>query len=246
MTKFIFFCLLIANALLFALSRGYVANPLDEPHQPQRLSQQISPENLKLISAEVANAPEVKLDAPASVPVAAQVTASAAASSIAIPAVAAKPETFACLEWGVFANTELNKVEARLKALAFGNRQSRLNVLDTSTTMVFIPPLGSKDAADKKALELNHLGVHDFFIIQDQSSMRWGISLGVFKSEEAAKQLLATLVGKGVHSAKLGTHVVETNKFNFVFKNVSDPEHTGLVKLKTEFPSQDLHVCKPA
>ena len=232
MLKFIFFCLLIANLLLFALSKGYVANLLDEPHQPQRLAQQQSPENLQLISAEVANAPEIKPEAPASQPVTGQ-------------AAAVKPETFACLEWGVFANTELNKVEERLKALAFGNRQSRLNVVDTSTTMVFIPPLGSKDAADKKALELNHLGVHDFFVIQDQSALRWGISLGVFKSEESARQLLAMLVGKGVHSAKLGTHTIETNKFNFVFKNVSDPEHTGLVKLKSDFPTQDLHVCKP-
>ena len=246
MLKFIFFCLLIANVLLFALSKGYVANPLDEPRQPQRLAQQLSPENLKLISAEVATAPEIKPEVAASLPVASQVAASATASSASVstPSPAAKPQTFACLEWGVFANTDLNKVEERLKSLAFGNRQARLNVMDTSTTMVFIPPLGSKDAADKKALELNHLGVHDFFIIQDQSSMRWGISLGVFKSEESAKQLLATLVGKGVHSAKLGTHTTETNKFNFVFKNVSDPEHSGLVKLKSDFPAQDLHVCK--
>jgi len=241
MLKFFFFCLLIANALLFALSKGYLANPLDEPHQPQRLAQQQSPENLKLISADLANAPEVKPEAPASSPAGTQATASAAASAAPV-----RPETVACLEWGVFANAELNKVEDRLKTLAFGNRQSRLNVLDTSTTMVFIPPMGSKEAADKKAMELNHLGVHDFFVIQDQSALRWGISLGVFKSEESAKQLLATLVGKGVHSAKLGTHTIETNRFNFVFKNVSDPEHTGLIKLKSDFPAQDLHVCKPA
>ena len=112
--------------------------------------------------------------------------------------------------------------------------------------MVFIPPLGSKEAADKKALELTHLGVHDFFIIQDQPSLRWGISLGVFKSEESAKQLLATLVAKGVHSAKLGVHTAETSKFNYYFKNVTGPERSDLDNLKSDFPSQDLHLCKPA
>lgn len=238
MLKFFFFCLLIINALLFALSQGYVANPIDEPHQPQRLAQQLVPENLKLISAEVATAPILKPEAAASVPI---ITTEAASS-----AVAAKPEPIACLEWGAFGFSDLSKTDEKLKPLAFGNRQSRMNALDTSTTMVFIPPLGSKEAADKKALELTHLGVHDFFVIQDQSALRWGISLGVFKSEESAKQLLANLVSKGVHSARLGTHTVETNKFNYVFKNVSEPEHTGLIKLKSDFPVQDLHVCKPA
>jgi hypothetical protein len=223
MLKFIFFCLLIVNVLLFAFGQGYVANPLFEPSQPQRINQQFNTEHLKLISADVATAPDVKVEA-------------APPPAVIVP----------CLEWGTFAFADLNKVEDKLKALAFGNRQSRQNVQDTSTTMVFIPSLGSKEAADKKALELTHLGVHDFFIVQDQGPLHFGISLGVFKSEEAAKQLLAALVAKGVHSAKIGVHTVETNKFNFVFKSVNDTEHANLEKMKADFPAQDLHVCKPS
>lgn len=222
MLRFIFFCLLIANALLFALWRGYVANPVFEPHQPQRVSQQLGTQHLKLISAEEATAPvkpEVK---------------------------EIKPQVFACLEWGIFGASDVAKVEDKLKALAFGNRQSRQNVQDGATNIVFIPPLGSKEAADKKALELTHLGVHDFFIINDQSNMRWGISLGVFKSEESAKQLLANLVSKGVHSARIGIHTAETNKFNFIFKNISGSERSDLDNLKSDFPAQDLHLCKSA
>ena len=223
MLKFIFFCLLIVNALLCALGMGYFANPVYEPHQPRRLQEQQSSERLKLISAEVANAPVVKPEP-----------------------VAPAPELIACMQWGTFAFADLNRVEEKLKALAFGNRQSRQNAQDASTTMVFIPPLGSKDAADRKTQELAHLGVHDFFGIQDQSAMRYGISLGVFKSEDAARQLLAQLVAKGVHSARLGVHMVETNKFNFFFKNVSAPERAGLEKLKSDFPAQDMHACKAA
>jgi len=223
MLKFIFFCLLIANALLIAMWQGYIANPVFEPRQPQRLMQQQAAANLKLISVDEATAPmkpEIK-EPP-------------------------KVQTFACLEWGTFPTTDITKVEDKLKALTFGNRQSRVNVQDTSTTMVFIPPLGSKEAADKKALELTHLGVHDFFIVQDQSNMRWSISLGVFKSEESAKQLLASLVSKGVHSAKIGVHSAETNKVNFIFKNVTGSERSDLDNLKTDFPTQDLHLCKAA
>lgn len=221
MLKFIFFCLLIANVLLFALWQGYVANPVFEPRQPKRFLQQQGADNLKLISAEEAATPvnpEVKD--------------------------AVKPETFACLEWGIFLATDINKVEDKLKVLAFGSRQLRQNVQDTLSTMVYIPPLGSKDAADKKALELTHLGVHDFFIIQDQSNMRWGISLGVFKSQDTAKQFLANLISKGVHSAKIGLRTAETNKFTYVFKNISSSERSSLDHLKADFPAQDLHLCK--
>lgn len=151
----------------------------------------------------------------------------------------------ACLEWGSFPVSELAKVEARLQALELGNRPSRQPVQEAASTIVYIPPLGSKAAAEKKAGELTSLGVNDFFIIQDNSSgLRWGISLGVFKSEEAAKQLLAFLISKGVRSAKLAERTVVTNKFNLVFNDVSSSEKASLDNLKTEFPAQYLHVCK--
>lgn len=221
MLKFIFICLLIADALLFALWRGYITNPILESHEPQRLLQQQNSDHLKLISAEVATARVV--------------------AKISEPP---KLEPVACLEWGSIQMADLGRIDAKLKTLSFGNRQSRQNIQETASTMVFIPPSASKEAADKKASELIHLGVHDFFIIQDQSNLRWGISLGVFKSEEAARQLLATLASKGVRSAKIGVRSAATNKFNYVFKNVSSVERTGLDNLKTEFPGQELHVCK--
>ena len=151
----------------------------------------------------------------------------------------------ACLKWGSFTISELAKVDARLNVLEFENRPVREPAQEGSSTIVYIPPLGSKAAAEKKATELTRLGVEEFFIIQDNSSgLRWGISLGIFKSEEAAKQLLASLISKGVRSAKLGERTGVTNKFNLVFKDVSSSEKAGLDNLKTEFPAQDLHVCK--
>ena len=224
MLKFIFFCLVIANILLFALGRGYFSSPLSETHQPLRMYQQQNSALLKLISADIATAPVV-VPPP-------------------VPPELNKPEILACLSWGAFQTADINSVEAKLKILSFGNRQSRQNVQDVANNIVFIPPLGGKEAADKKALELNHLGVHDFYIIQDQSNLRWGISLGVFKTEEAAKQYLTTLATKGVHSAKVGVRTVATNKVNYVFKNVTSTEKTALDQLKTSFPAQELSTCK--
>lgn len=216
--RFIFICLLIANVVLFTLWRGYLSNPVAETHQPQRLLQQQNSKHLTLISAEMAASPVV---------------------------VTQTGESVSCLEWGAFQLSELTNVEEKLNSLSFGQRQSRQSAQEIASTIVYIPPLGSKSAAENKAAELTSLGVTDFFIIQDQSSnLRWGISLGVFKSEEAAKQLLAKLISNGVRGAQLGTRTVASNKFNFVFKDVSGSEKASLDKLKAEFPAQDLRECK--
>jgi cell division septation protein DedD len=216
--KFLFICLLIANALLFVLWQGFMESPNAETHQPQRLLHQENSQQLKLISAQAADTPAV----------AAPVGAS-----------------FACLEWGSFQESELTKAEALLSPMELGSRQSRQPAQETASTIVYIPPLSSKAAAEKKADELKSLGVNDFFIIQDNSSnLRWGISLGVFKSEEAAKQLLARLNNQGVRSAVLGTRTEVANKYDLVFNNVSSSEKARLDKLKAVFPEQDLHVCK--
>lgn len=214
--RFIFICLLIANMVLFAMSRGYLGNPLAENHQPQRVLQQKNSEQLKLISADVANSSRPQAS-----------------------------QSWSCLEWGLFSLSESNKVEIRLKLLSFGTRQSRQAAQESMSTIVYIPSLGSKAAAEKKIEELRNLGVTDFVIIQEpSSSLLWGISLGVFKSEEAAKQLLARLISNGVRSAKLGTRKVGKNKFNFVFNDVTSWEKASLEKLKLDFPAQELRVCK--
>ena len=227
MLKLLFVCLLIANVLLLALGLGYVANPVFEARQPQRVGLQLNAAHLALVSPELATAAPV-VELPAAVP-------------------EIKLDAVACLQWGTFIAADLGKVETRLRELAFGNRQSRQNVQENASNMVFIPSLGSKEAADRKALELSHLGVHDFYIIQEPSALRWAISLGVFKTEDGAKQQLANLLGRGVHSARIGIRTIETNKFNFVFRSVSAPEHVGLDKLKQDFPAQELRSCsKPA
>ena len=62
---------------------------------------------------------------------------------------------------------------------------------------VFIPPLATKADADKKAGELKHMGVAEYFVIQDAGPNRFAISLGVFSSQGGAEDRLAELKGQG-------------------------------------------------
>ncbi len=223
MLRFFFWILLIGNALFLALNLGYLGVWSADTHEPQRLERQLLPEQIHLLSAGQLQALNEAIREP-------------------VPAKAS--EVLACLEVGNFLLSELPLFEGKLRQLALGNRQSRTNVIDVATHMVFIPSMGSKENADKKAAELRRLGLTDFYIVQDQSSLRWGISLGVFKTEEAAKAHLATMTGKGVRSARTGPRTVSSSKFSFQLRALSVDEKARFDLIKLDFPNQETRNCR--
>ena len=66
-----------------------------------------------------------------------------------------------------------------------------------------VPPLGSKEAAERKAAEIRKLGVDDLFIVQDPGPAQFAISLGLYRNETQANRLLESLREKGVRSAQV-------------------------------------------
>ena len=109
--------------------------------------------------------------------------------------------------------------------------------------MVYIPPQGDKDAADKKASELKRLGLSNYFIIQDNSNLRWGISLGVFKTEAAARNHLANLTQQGVRSARIGARSIVSSKMAYQLRNLDAAGKARLDSIKAGFPAQELRQC---
>ena len=207
------------NGFLLAFNLGYLGQWSLDTHEPERLKKQHHVEQLKLLTANEAILPSE-------------------------PVGEKKPEIIACLEVGNFLQNDLPKIEEKLKTLALGDRQSRINVVDVATHMVFIPSQGSKEGADKKSGELHRLGINDFYIIQDQSNLRWGISLGVFKTEEAAKLHLNNLSNKGVRSARVGPRTVSTNKFAYQLRALSADEKSKYDVIKATFPAQENRNCQ--
>jgi len=221
MLRFFFWFLLVVNAFVLAFNFGWLGNWPLETHEPERLKQQHHVSQLLQVPASVALAPVVSPPEK-------------------------KDEITACLEIGNFLQSDAAKIEAKLKTLALGDRQSRLNVSDSATHMVYIPSQGSKDGADKKVSELKRINVTDFFVIQDAGPLRWGISLGVFKTEEAAKQHLNALVAKGVHTARIMPRTVTTNKFSYQLRALTVDEKAKFDALKSDFPAQDVRNCQNA
>lgn len=168
MIKWIFGVLVLANVALFMWGRWY-HQPLVslEPPKPRP---PVAREKLKLLSE-----PGVRLVLRTSKATLKPRTSgsSAAASN--------------CFELGPF--TTLKKTRgAEEKLDSWGIDHTRVSEFETlgPSYRVYLPPLPTRQAAERKRHELTQLGFSDHAIIQGEEGMENAISLGIFSVEQNA------------------------------------------------------------
>ncbi len=211
----LFFLLLLANVVFFAYGRlGEVLFP----GESQLLQQQINPQAIRLLPvAQLAKAAAVK-----------------------------REKTVACLEWGAFVGGEVGRADealAPLAVLAPGAKLAQRRVEETATWWVFIPPQVSRQAATIKTAELKRLGIEDYFIVQEDPAVRFAISLGVFRTQEAARNRLEQLRSKGVRTAQVGARDTQVQKIWFQVRDVPEAVVAKLNDLRQGFPGSELKDC---
>lgn len=219
MLRFLFWSLLILNALLLSLNLGWLGKWSLDEREPVRMKAEKRADKLTVLSAS-----------------AAQDIVDAAAAK-AIPPIA-------CFEFAGMTLADSQQIEEKLKPLAFGARQSRSEIAEVATNMVYVPPLANQDAAEKKLAAIKKLGLTDVSVVQDQSPLRWAISLGVFKTPEAAKAYLAQVQKKGVKEAKIAPRAVSASKFVLRFADVSSAEKKALDQIQSSIANIAAHECK--
>jgi SPOR domain len=149
----------------------------------------------------------------------------------------------ACLEWGSFTLADAPRAEQALEPLALGARLAQRRTEEVAGWWVFIPPQGSRQGAVKKAQELRNLGVDEYFIVQDDAEHRWSLSLGVFRSEEAAQARLAALQAQGVRSARVGPRETLVPKIWLQVKSVDAPLQARLKEIARQVEGSELKSC---
>ena len=156
------------------------------------------------------------------------------------------PTSAACLEWGNFIGADLQRAEAAVAKLQLGDSLSRHAVGEVAAYWVYIPPLKTKPDAVKKIEELKKLGVASYFHIQDNSKWNNAISMDIFRSEEAARKLLAEMKSKGIKSAIIGERSLK--QMAFVVHRPAEDVIEKMISLKQEFPGSELKAseCKVA
>ena len=228
MLKIIFWLLLLANAALFAMQKGYLGALYSDGREPARIGRQLQPDKIRMTAAE--NAP-------------AAAATSLASAALAPAATATDLAPVACNEVGNFSAAEARRFSSqlaeRMPAIKFVRRETQ----EVASHMVYLPSLGSKEAADAKADEVRRLGISDFFVIQDASPLRYGISLGIFKTDEAAQKQVASLAKRGLSGAKVGTRSVSSSKVAFQLRDLGGDNRLAFDKIKLDFPAQEVRSC---
>ena len=226
----LFLLLLLANIVLFAWTRYF--SPADGMADSAPLARQIAPEKLKVVAPA---------DLPPPAPPKPKPAPQVAAAPPSPPKPAAEPAR--CLEWGSFTLADAPRAEKALEPLTLGPRLEKRRTEEMAGWWVFIPPQANRAAAQRKAGELKNLGVDDYFIVQEEGASRWALSLGVFRTEEAAVARLAALRKQGVRSAVVGARETLVPKVWLQVKSVDAALEAKLKELATQIEGSELKSC---
>ena len=215
MSRIVFYILLLLNLLAIAGLFGLLGDsaPIGEP---ERLTNQLKPDEIRLLSAdELAAAlrpPEPPPPAPEPPPPPVRAPAAVVAAAPEPepapppePEVISEPVPQACLRFlrlsGDQANT-LGVLAAKMPAeLSLSDRIE----LEPTSWWVHIPPLPNRRAAERKVAEIRRLGVKDLFILQEPGPFQYSVSLGLFKNPASADLHLSRLRTKGVRTGIVTT-----------------------------------------
>jgi len=152
----------------------------------------------------------------------------------------------ACLEWGPFGTGEVKPAQSALEGLQPDIAISQREVQTVVGFWVYIPPLDSRSEVDRKIAELRKLGVEEYYAVESQGPMRNAISLGIFKTEEAANAYLERLRDKGVRSARAGSREHRVTQTVLVVHEPDVALTAKLADLRLQFPGTELKALQCA
>ena len=203
--------LLLANLLLLAWQQGVLGSGLRAPSQaerePERLQRQVNPEQVRVLSTQAASAALAAASAVAVAPAPAPAAdgAASAAAAASAPASAAEQAGLGCLEAGPFAATELPAAEAAMRAADLpAGSWSAAPSQRKGSFMIYMGRYPDELALTRKLEELKRLNV-EAQAITHSPDLQPGVLLGRFTDKDAADAALATLVQRGVRSARVAT-----------------------------------------
>lgn len=242
MLKFVFWALLGANGVLLAYGQGLLGQPADAAREPARLKNQLAPERIQQLTpvqarqaaASVESAPQAEVVAPLPAPT---------------PAPAPAPVTrdlVACVQAGPFSTADARRFEARVARLGLAPRQSRIEIpfQEVTSRLVYLPPNGGREGAQRRVAELKEQGVTNFFIMQnDTSPLRYAISLGVFKSDGAAQKLVAELQRQGVRGVRILPRGPQVMRAAYQYRQIDAAERERLTDIVGNYRNVDITRC---
>ena len=231
MLRVIVMLLVLANAVYFAWSHGYLAAyglaPVTQA-EPQRLAQQIRPEAMRIVGLN-----EPRDAAP---------TPTTATTTATEPAVLAAAETASeCLQAGLFNEAQSAALTTALSQALPAGSWSLENMVEPARWIVYMGRYADSEAAIKKKGELRGLGVTSELV--KGAPRAPGLALGAYATEPEAVAGLALLSRRGVKTAKVKQERPELSGQRLKLPSVSAAMRSQLEDVKPQLAGRALLAC---
>jgi hypothetical protein len=214
-----FFLLLLINVALYPFVSGLIAGKGDGS-EPLRMASQMKPDSIRILASEG--------EAPVSEALTAPGSAGAGAPDTDVPAV--------CRAFDGLSQDQVDALSERIDEQRLALQLSEVEQTETTAWWVHIPDLQTRQLAERKRAELRALGVREMIVMADPvDAQKLAVSLGLFKTEAAAKELLTILNGRGVRSARIAPREGRVGRYRIEVRG-PDPE---LAALFDSFPAFD-------
>lgn len=216
--------LLLANLVLLAYQQGWLGQLPPTGREPGRVALQIQPEAIRLLSdTDLKQLRERGKDG------------GNGAERKEVPV--------ACVEFGDFVADSVARVRARLESMNLGARLAAVEVDVPGWYMVYVPPLKTRTEAERIADDLRGRGVRDLMVIEDNSALRNGISLGQFKDQDLALRHQSDLERRGVKNVRVSVRSGGGTATRFRIKSPDSTLTQQLNGLQKEFAATRLAPC---
>jgi hypothetical protein len=251
MKKWIVGLLLLANLVLFGWMRWGSLLTVDV--EAVAAQAELNPDKIKLMGMQPVSAPDASplqafpgvaltLSPPPAIPVpSAPVAVPVVSAPVAITTPTLSKDAN-CAEWGEFSGDDLARAQQALAELKLGDRMTQRIVEHNHGYWVYIPPMKKRAEVEKKIAQLKERGVQDYFVVQEKGKWLNAVSLGVFKTQEAAQKYLEVLRAKKVPSAQLGERMSKLKFTVFAMKGLETETMDKLKALQKDFPDGELKV----
>jgi hypothetical protein len=219
MLRTLVIALLLANAAFFAWTQGWldavVGAPAHADREPQRLGQQVRPEAVRLLPAQVA------------------VAASAPPATRCLEAGPFDATEVAAAEAALAASPA---------ASAVTGRWSRLSTDKPGAWMIAVGRAAPPEAQVKKITELNRLGIA-FQAVKAASGADETLSLGQFDTLAAAQEALTRFAARGIHTGHIVEVTPPSTSHRLRIDAATPQEATTLESLSLNTPGKAFTAC---
>jgi hypothetical protein len=149
----------------------------------------------------------------------------------------------ACVELGPIAVGDAARAEEAVSGIAAGLKVAQRRAEEPGRWWVYLPPLATRQAAAQRTAELRQQGIEDSSVISDDGQWRNAISLGVFRSEDAANKRACELRRRGVRGFEVAPREGAGARVYVQVRDAPEPVRNKLGELKDGFPGAEMREC---